>query len=58
VWTRIDRNKSQADGEVNTVSETLKTEAFVAGRIQYKYCGWEIVAVMMYSYLYKRSWFY
>jgi len=29
----------QADGKVNTVSENLKTEAFVAVPIQYKYCG-------------------
>jgi len=39
---------------LNTVSENLKTEAFVAVPIQYKYCGWEIAALMMYSYLYTR----
>lgn len=42
----------QAGGKVNTVSENLKTEAFVAVPIQYKYCGWEISELMMYSYLY------
>jgi hypothetical protein len=39
---------------VNTVSENRKTEALIPGPIQYKYCGWEIAALMMYSYLYTR----